>query len=74
MKHVVSSIVHSYDVFLLTSTTFANMNISFIGVTEFCGLERVSISYRMSVVNRSFQITDLFMAYFGLRLSHLMAD
>ena len=47
---------------------------SFIGVTEFCGTEKVSISYHMSAENQSFQTTDLFMAYFVLRLSQLMAD
>ena len=47
---------------------------SFIGVIVFCGMEKVYISCRMSVGSQSFQITDLSMAYFGLRLSQLMAD
>ena len=51
------------------------MNIFLLtGVTEFCGMEKVSINYPMSVGNQGFQITDRSTAYFGLRLSQRMAD
>jgi len=46
----------------------------FIGVTVFYGMEKVSINCLMFAVNQDFQTTDLFMAYFGLRLSHLTAN
>lgn len=38
------------------------------GVIEFCGMEKGCISYHTSVENLGFQITDQFMACFGLRL------
>lgn len=38
------------------------------GVIEFCGMEKVSINYLISVENPGFQITDQSMDCFGLRL------
>jgi hypothetical protein len=64
-----------YDIILLNCYTYAEMNIfCFIGVTEFYGMEKVSISYFMFAGNQDFQTIDLFMVYFGLRLSHLMEN
>jgi hypothetical protein len=64
-----------YDIILLNCYTYAEMNIfCFIGVTEFYGMEKVSISYRMFAGNQDFPTIDLFTEYFGLRLSHLMEN
>lgn len=56
-------------------TTYADMNIfCFIGATVFYGTVKVSISYLMFAGNQDFQTIDLFMEYFGLRLSQLMEN
>jgi len=59
--------------FVLSVATYSNVDIFLgIGVIVYCGMEKVSINYLMSVENQGFRITSLFMAYFLLRLRQVM--
>jgi hypothetical protein len=55
--------------------TFHNLwQCKYIGVTVFCGMEKVYVKYLMYAENQDFQTTDRFMAYFGPRLSQTMEN